>query len=437
MPNPENSNKRSFLSAITFGALLVLFLAFSYTTLVRNYSFSPWRVPFNADKAGYAVYLPATFQYNWDARSFPDSLEFNVAGGFELDRQSGKVVTKYPYGVALLQSPFYAIAGLVGDTSSEEGVTKTQQFALQLSGTFYGFIGLWLMHGLFRRRLSRWRAFFLTTVLLAGTPLFYYIFVDAPMSHAFSFFLFSLALRSVFRLKEKPAWKDWLILSVSCGLIIAVRHINILAAIPIALLLFSSKDIINWIQVRRYTPLLYSMAIISMTLIPQVIYNSYAYGSWRVDTYRGEGFNWTNPQLIYQMFSAQNGLALYTPALFLGVLILWRSSFKPSIALKNDLGVYIRGMALFILGFAYLTACWHSADYGCSFSMRPYTEYSAFIAVALIPQLRQASKRQMWVVAISFLLLSIYTGYMSHHWTGCAFFDRYEYSGFMDILTKG
>jgi hypothetical protein len=43
-----------------------------------------------SDKAGYQVYLPALFIYNFNATEFPDSIEFRTGEGFILNRETIK-----------------------------------------------------------------------------------------------------------------------------------------------------------------------------------------------------------------------------------------------------------------------------------------------------------------------------------------------------------
>lgn len=427
-----------FRSLFAFLAGLVLFMAFSHTMMLRFYAFMDWRVPFNADKAGYSVYLPASLHYDWDARAFPDSIEYHIASGFILNRESGLITTKYPYGVALLQLPFYLGAESIVEASGETntGLTRTHYFAWQLSGTFYGFLGIWIMFGVFRRHLSRWKSVLAAFILMFGTPLFYYTTIDAPMSHAYSFFLFALALKAVDILREKASWKWMFILSITAGLIIAVRHINVIVAIPLGVLLFSSPSFRAWLQTKRYAPLLMIVVISAIWLIPQLIYNQYAFGSWVKDTYENEGFNWLKPRFLYQMIGARNGLILYTPALFVSMVILIYRSLRPVSGNWKSMTPFVRTFGVFLIFFAYMTASWHAAEFGCSFSMRPYSEFSALVAFALIPTLAHTSKGTLITWASVLCLMSVFTAYMSHHWSGCAFFDGDDYSGYLNIMMK-
>ncbi|MBK6858838.1 MAG: hypothetical protein IPG95_00905 [Saprospiraceae bacterium] len=95
-----------------------------------------------ADKAGYNVYLPATFIYSFNANAFPDSIDIKTGNGFRLDKTNNKVITKYPYGVALLQAPFWLIAYFID--RDKTGYSKIFHSAVDVSAVFYLLIGIFL-----------------------------------------------------------------------------------------------------------------------------------------------------------------------------------------------------------------------------------------------------------------------------------------------------
>ena len=98
------------VSLFFFG--ITLFLTFNKHSKSGyfNYHSEIW-----SDKAGYYVYLPAALNYNFNANNFPDSIDIKTGHGFRLDKANGKVVTKYTYGVALMQLPFFCMAKLLAE----------------------------------------------------------------------------------------------------------------------------------------------------------------------------------------------------------------------------------------------------------------------------------------------------------------------------------
>ena len=128
-----------------FLLFLLVYALFSFISLNRHskskiytYHSELW-----ADKAGYNVYLPALFIYDFDAAKFPDSLDYKVGNGFILDTSTKKIITKYPYGVSLLQSPFWLIAH--GLSENKDGYSLPYQKAIDFAGCFYLTLGLFFL----------------------------------------------------------------------------------------------------------------------------------------------------------------------------------------------------------------------------------------------------------------------------------------------------
>lgn len=63
-----------------------------------------------ADKSGYNVYLPALFIYDFNSDNVPEDIINKTGHGFFLDTVNHVIATKYPYGVALMQAPFWLLA---------------------------------------------------------------------------------------------------------------------------------------------------------------------------------------------------------------------------------------------------------------------------------------------------------------------------------------
>ena len=104
-----------------------------------NYHSEIW-----ADKSGYYVYLPAAFKFNFNPNNFPDSIEINTGNGFALDERNGKVITKYTYGVALMQSPFFCLAEILAEPLNFEknGFSPIYHWCINVASVFYLVIGL-------------------------------------------------------------------------------------------------------------------------------------------------------------------------------------------------------------------------------------------------------------------------------------------------------
>jgi len=53
-----------------------------------------------ADRAGYYVYLPTTFIYNFSTEKFSENIESKTGEGFVVNKEKNRIETKYTYGVA-------------------------------------------------------------------------------------------------------------------------------------------------------------------------------------------------------------------------------------------------------------------------------------------------------------------------------------------------
>jgi len=107
-----------------------------------NYHSEIW-----ADKAGYYVYLPAALKFNFNPNNFPDSVDIKTGNGFILDQENDKVITKYTYGVALLQMPFFGLAELLAKPLNfkQNGFSPIYHWSINISSVFYLFLGLFFL----------------------------------------------------------------------------------------------------------------------------------------------------------------------------------------------------------------------------------------------------------------------------------------------------
>jgi hypothetical protein len=149
-----------------------------------------------ADRAGYFMYLPAATSFGFDARRFPAGLDTLTGGGFTLDTLTGRVLTKYTSGVALLQAPFYlaghGAAHVLGIPAGHFG--PVDRVIVDVAAPVLLSLGLWCLFLVLRVRhgdgLSAWTLL----GIYAGSNLFYYTIGDPGMSHVYSFFLFALLM---------------------------------------------------------------------------------------------------------------------------------------------------------------------------------------------------------------------------------------------------
>ncbi|MEO8066814.1 MAG: hypothetical protein ABI599_03880 [Flavobacteriales bacterium] len=335
-----------------------------------------WTSTLWGDATGYYIYLPGLTQHGFKASSVPDTLAEYAGHGFTLDHQRDRLVTKYTYGTALLQLPFYLFAEAVEGFGATSAWTPTHHRAIEVAGVFYWTFGMLLLGQAIHRRWSPTvGALVLTLCCVAfGTNVFYYAFRSPGYSHIYSFFLVALALHVIWGLRGGP-WSiaRTAVLALICGAIIVTRVIDVLLVMALlGLLMIERPELFR--SLRFYLFMASGMFLI---VIPQLAYWRFVHGQWLYYTYGNEGFsNAAHPYVIEVLIAPKNGLLPYAPVLFLvpfGFAALWPVARKITALIAVT-------FALAILGFA----SWFAWHFGCGYGMRPFVQFVPLAAVPLL-----------------------------------------------------
>ncbi len=373
-----------------------------------------------ADKAGYQVYLPATFYYDWDASQMPAGIDSLVGSGFSII--DNKVHTKYPVGVAVMQLPFFALAAAIDNMHGEQGYlgyTENQHLALNWSTTVYGTLALLLIFltTVQQWKLARGQAYLLVLLLLGCSNLLYYLTRDAGMAHAYLLFCYALVIYLYYRFL---ATRSWMVLAgvVAISLLaLSMRHINgLFFAIAGVYFLLTYRTQLN--KVARSTWATGGGVGVILGCVPfvlQLLYNQYAYGSFGATGYANESFsNWDNIQFLELWFAPNNGVLLYAPIL----LIALYGSVK--YRKENCHLLWFSGLFLLI---SLVYGAWWSPTLGCGFGHRGFTEFFAFFALPMALVMKHWTKKTEQIVwIIGFLVTAVL---FSAQWSfdGCWYGD--------------
>ena len=404
--------KSAYLILITLFFLAVVFLAFNRHSKHDAYSY---RSEIFADRAGYYVYLPALFIYGFKAENFPQEVDNKTGNGFKLDHESNKVITKYPYGVALLQLPFFLLAHLLSllMNYNASGFTFLYQKSVDVAAVFYLTLGLLALFSIIKRQFSFKVSFITVATVFLGTNLFYYATLDTGMSHVYSFAMFSVYLLflSDRRKLHGQQVKQGVLLGLVAAVIIMLRPINLLF-IVFSFFLFPSvyKDKIREGDVRFFV----SFFLAGFTVIlPQILYWHYLSGSFIYYSYGNETFSHlADPQFIALFLAPNNGHILYNPVFLVfvtGILIMINDKQKNGLVI-----------GLLLLTLSYLVSSWWMYYFGCGFANRNFTEYYALLAFPLAYLLNKPKKKAVQAVLyILLLIFSIYNIKMALSFDGC------------------
>ena len=327
-----------------------------------------------SDQEGYYIYLPAIFING----GFENLYCFN--GCTEVETENGeRIFTKYTYGVALLESPFFLVAHTLAPMFGFErnGRTLPYIWAVMIAAIFYMLLGLFLLGKLLRKlRFEDTVSWLVPLGLLLGTNLFYYTFREAGMSHVYSFFLISLLIYSSHHkwVTKKLVWD--VISAITLVIIILIRPTNAMAIFIPLLWGVDPKNVLS--RVKSFaTDFRWILIFVVATLIiflPQLLYWKTTTGSYVFYSYGSEGFRyWNSPKMLQVLFSPQNGWLVYSPLAIVGLFgIGWMIRHKKTGWL---LPTVLLTLATYVFG------SWWAWWFGGAFGHRCYVDYLPLLAV--------------------------------------------------------
>lgn len=358
----------------------------------------------HADAQGYYGYLVALFLENsFDWGQVIDSYSatyFNAdAADFTVQSELGRI-NKYYAGTALLILPFFLMSWLAASVLGfpVDGYSQPFQAGAVLAAIFYIGLGLMLLVKFLERKGIRWSiASFVSVTSFLATGLFHYSISEPYMSHAYSFFLFAAFMLIADRMFKDPTVKRIIALAAVFGLIVLVRPSN-------GLILFSAPFIAGgWAEFRSFLVskamkdgLVYaSLMVVVVVGIQAIMYNAQV-GNPIVWSYKEEGFNFLDPEIINLLFSYKKGLFIYYPVTILatiGLLFYLVKNPKKGAWLWLFLGLSV-----------YVISSWWNWYYGGSFGMRALLEYLPFFAFGLAYLLEKCTGSVRWMLVVLVLL---------------------------------
>ncbi|MCC7501017.1 MAG: hypothetical protein IT229_00715 [Flavobacteriales bacterium] len=419
---------RAWMVALLFPVLLFWWVGESWR-YNRQIEQLDWRSDLRADAAGYYIYLPALFQYSFRASGVDENARVGSAAGFHLDRQKDRIVTKYTYGVALLELPFFLMAEVYVGAGATDGFSEAHRRAIEVAGITYWLAGLALL----AFGLWRWKPMGIVAVLCVlglvsfGSNVFYYAFRMPGYSHIHSFFLVCLSIGTMPVKGMSTKGRDTWLFQLACALIVLVRPTDLLLVFFLYAWFWQRTSGLRW------STLTSQLLIGAMVSFPQLLYWRFVHGTWLYYSYGSENFSeWATPHVKEFLFAAQNGWLPYAPALLLvpfGIFSLYRK--EPGL-LWLCLGV--TAMAV------YLNASWFTWRYGCSFGARPMVQYMPVIAVLLWDIMRATEPvlKQIRIAFLPLLTLLCFINYRaSLQYSGCINGDEvWNWKVYLDNLVQ-
>ncbi|MFZ1666200.1 MAG: hypothetical protein WBO28_08260 [Flavobacteriales bacterium] len=402
------------------------------------------------DAFGYYLYLPAFFLHKdplllhqeWLHQAMETYKELDTGGFYQAHQvANGNWVMKYPLGMALIWSPFVAVAHLLAPTLGypADGFSRPYQIAVVVAEMAYVLAGLLML----RKVLLHWWSDLIVSITLVlvvlGTNYLHQALFANSMPHIFLFTLQVGVLYGTMRWHIERRSRHALLITLCIGLAALARPTEvILLLIP---LLWGKAVGMDFFRrngnsdIRRkrvmMTGVLAGVALIGSV---QLIYWKYASGSFFHMSYTGdeEGFDFLPPYTWEALFSFRKGWFIYTPMMLLAVLGFTR--------LRRDAPEVRNSVIIFILLNIYIVTSWSNWWYSESFGHRGLMQSIAVMSIPLAALVATAEKtirikRLALITAfLAFVFLNLFQTWQSA--VGLIPGSRMSFSYYMAIFGK-
>lgn len=367
--------KFSFSSlAILIVALVCLLVDFSLKNWEKEERVIEW------DVHSYYEYLPALFIY--DDIKFEKS-DYRIGDHRHLFwpvfTDDGKKVIKMTMGTAFLYAPFFAAAHLYAGVTDypEDGFSEPYKLFLLFSTVFYLIIGF-----NFLKKILTYYDFsdkVIAAVILLiglGTNMLCYASQSAPMTHVYSFCLFSIFIFFTIKWYQDQSVRNTLALGLLLGLISLIRPSN-----AVVILFFILYGISTVPELKQRITLFFSkyillLAMAFLTILvwaPQIIYWKYVTGHFFSYSYGEEGFFFLRPRILEGLFSWRKGWLVYTPMMTFALIGIY--------FLRGELKKLRLPIIVFMVANIYIIFSWWCWWYGGTLGQRSFIESYSLLAI--------------------------------------------------------
>lgn len=329
-----------------------------------------------SDAEGYYMYLPGVFIF----KNFKDIPVKTPQ--FKRVEKTGNFYSKYTYGTAFMQFPFFFVADLVAKNSkhARNGYSRPYQVSIFIAAFTYVILGLILLFKILARSYEKFIVWLVLLSIFYGTNLMHYCTMEAGMSHAFSFFLICCLLYLTPKFYKEKTFKASFLIAITISLIVLTRPTNVLAALYILFYKVNSKDafIERAVEIKsrffEYAFMLFPFIIlffVQAQLWGQMLGETvlYSYNSEPKFIY------WKKPKIFKVLFDVQNGLFVYAPIL----LFALHGIFEGYRQKKYNIGL----IAIILMLATYTFASWWAWWFGGAYGHRCYVDFLPFFAILL------------------------------------------------------
>lgn len=243
---------------------------------------------------------------------------------------NGTPLNKYPIGMPLLALPFFGLAHVLVLSAASLGLTHLPAdgysapyaMAFALAQLFWVLLGMILLYRTVAKYYNPKTAALAVITCWFGTNALYYTAADLMMSHAAALFSIAWCSYQSVRLRDSCThWAAWLLVGISSAFVVLVRFQNaVYLLVPgVAALWALGRALQTLPTARALLRPLVSLIGFLLAYAPQLCVWKIVYGSWLAYTYENESFDWLHPHLVEALFDPNHGLAIWLPALVIGI----------------------------------------------------------------------------------------------------------------------
>lgn len=377
--------------------------------------------PIRSDGYSYYVYLPSWLLFHDLSLS---AVARDCCGGDFPDfsaiiRWPGtrRWVNAHPIGVAVMQAPLFPLAHALTRWSNltPDGFSFYYQHAAGLAGLAWTIAGLWVLRGLLRRHYTERVTLCVLATMLFATSLFHYGTYDSSYSHPYSFFLVAALLDLTERWHRSATLRTAALLGLVAGLIVLVRHPNVLFLAFVPLYGVGSDGIpAVWQRIRSgWRSLALAGGVAALVIAPQLFIYYQATGEVLVSSYGSLGFTFASPHLYGVLFSVQKGLFFWAPILLVATAGL---GMLP----RSARGFLVPAVLVLVVD-AYIIASWWDWQFGGSFGHRGFVDAYPIFALGLGAVFTRIADRPRLVplaAAVISLAAALSVAQMIQYWNG-------------------
>jgi hypothetical protein len=318
----------------------------------------------------------------------------------ELETAAHRRINYATIGCAILWSPFYALGDVsarlmrsAGRDVAVDGYSQPYLSAVAYGSAFYGFAAIVLAIAAARRIIGGY-AFSSGLAVWFGTPLFFYMYVAPPFSHACS--AFAVALLVTVWLNVRRTWTvaGALALGAAGALMAMVREQDIFfvlgPAVDFGLALIKGQGTRDKGQGKMRDRVLAALAgVLAFVLayLPQLIAYQALNGRPRPSPLVTRKMYWHAPHALQVLADTEHGFLFWTPLALLalaGLILLTAAPERAAVATPKDEGRRIGAcMLLMVASQVYVSGAVESWTVAGAFGQRRFVALTIFLVIGL------------------------------------------------------